>query len=442
MAQTERPKMLFADDQGRIYDHPYMEMAGFDGRGNVLPRREDLTDLPEFSKLFFLPGRPPVGYDPRSGKMRVVEEVKLGKRRIRCHAVAAFPEPGYARTLLPAARYTSKGPMLPLWAYTAVGMDESGFCASAFLVEHNPAWDPRNYDDRDLMSALERMEAREGTNPLLDHVRNCAVNNHCFAAKNLFLKRWEAPLPVSRTCNARCLGCLSRQEEGSSCVASHDRISFRPTVGNVLDLAVPHLEGAENAIVSFGQGCEGEPLTESKLIAESVSAMRRQTSKGTINLNTNGSWPDRVAGIMDAGLDSIRISLNSARSDLYHAYYRPKGYSFQDVVSSLKLSVERQRFTMINYLIFPGITDDEAEIQALEQLLRDTGGHFVHFKNLCIDPGLYLNHMPRSNQKAVGIRTAYERIRDAFPGLTIGYFNKTVTDAGEPVEGRGRLALS
>jgi len=436
MARTDRPKMLFADDQGRIYDHPYMEMAGFDGRNHVLPRREDLTDLPEFSKLFFLPDRPPVGYDARNGKMRVVEEVKLGRRRIRCHAVAAFPEPGYVRTLLPAARYTSEGPMLPLWAYTAVGMDESGFCASAFLVEYNPAWDPRNYDDHDLMPALERMTAREGRNPLLDHVRNCAVNNHCFAAKNLFLKRWEAPLPVSRSCNARCLGCLSLQEVGS-CVASHDRISFRPTINNVLDLAVPHLEGAENAIVSFGQGCEGEPLTESKLIASSVSAMRRETSKGTINLNTNGSWPHRVAEIMDAGLDSIRISLNSARPDLYHAYYRPNGYSYRDVVSSLKLSVERERFAMINYLIFPGITDDEAEIQALERLLRDTGVHFVHFKNLCIDPALYLKHMPRSSQRNLGIRTAYERIRDAFPGLTIGYFNKTVTDSGKSLERQG-----
>ena len=436
MSRTERPRMLFSDDKGRIYDHPYMEMAGFGGRGNVLPRSEDLAELPEYSKLFFLPDRPPVGYDPRSGKMKVVEEVQLGRRRIRCHAVAAFPEPGYARTLLPAAGYTSDAVTLPLWAYTAVGLRESGFCTSAFLVEYNPAWDPRNYDDHDLMSALERMEGREGTNPLLDHLRNCAVNNHCFAAKNLFLKRWEAPLPVSQTCNAQCLGCLSRQEE-AFCEASHDRISFRPTVRNVLDLAIPHLEIAENAIVSFGQGCEGEPLTESKLIAASVSAMRKATSRGTINLNTNGSWPDRVADIMDAGLDSIRISLNSARPDLYNAYYRPRGYSFRDVVRSLKLSVARERFTMINYLIFPGITDDEAEIAALERLIGDTGVHFVHFKNLCIDPGLYLKHMPRSNQRAIGIRTAYERIRDAFPGLTIGYFNKTVADFREPIEQKG-----
>ena len=38
------------------------------------------------------------------------------------------------------------------------------------------------------------------------------------------------------------------------------------------------------------------------------------------------------------GLDSIRISLNSARPDFYRAYYRPRGYDFEDVVASIALA--------------------------------------------------------------------------------------------------------
>ncbi|MBW1912917.1 MAG: radical SAM protein [Deltaproteobacteria bacterium] len=259
----------------------------------------------------------------------------------------------------------------------------------------------------------------------MDHLANCAINNHCFAAKNLFLKRWEAPLPVSRTCNAECLGCLSLQMD-NSCEPSHQRISFRPEKEEIVALAVNHLNQAHEAIVSFGQGCEGEPLTEYRLIADSIREIRKRTDKGTINLNTNGSWPDRVRAIAESGLDSIRISLNSARPEFYHAYYRPGNYGFKDVADSISLAREMDLYTMINYLIFPGISDQEEEIEALNGLIRKTGVNFVHMKNLNIDPQLYLDRMPVTGSRAVGIRGMVTMIQEEFPGLELGYFNKPV----------------
>ena len=35
--------------------------------------------------------------------------------------------------------------------------------------------------------------------------------------------------------------------------------------------------------------------------------------------------------LAEAGLTSMRVSLNSARDELYERYYRPSGYSFDDV---------------------------------------------------------------------------------------------------------------
>ena len=232
-------------------------------------------------------------------------------------------------------------------------------------------------------------------------------------------------MPVSRQCNADCLGCLSLENE-FSCAASHHRLDFRPSKDEIVQLAVDHLIQDPKTIVSFGQGCEGEPLTEFKLIAQSIKEIRRLTPMGTINLNTNGSWPGRIRHIIENGLDSIRISLNSARPDFYRAYYRPKNYDFQDVVYSISLSTDSGLYTMLNYLVFPGITDQVEEIDALMDLIKTTGVNFLHLKNLNIDPLLYLDRMPKTDSPVVGMKKMAEMLKREFPNLTLGYFNQPV----------------
>ncbi len=419
------PYMLYADSSGRIYDHPYYRMTGFSGDSPVTLKIGDLIRVPEFSKLFFFPDCPPMGLDPSTGRYKTVSEVKTGGVSIRCNAVAAFLEPGIVRSLLPAADFEKKTYTLPMWGYTAVGFQDDHYVAAGFRIEYNHRWDPRNYDDDDLVPAIRSFKKGQQGGPLIDHLVNCAVNNHCFAAKNVFLKRWEAPLPVSRRCNADCLGCLSLQMN-HACQSSHQRISFRPSKKEIVSIAVNHLNEAEDAIVSFGQGCEGEPLTEYALIADSIRDIRQKTGNGTINLNTNGSWPERIRHIASAGLDSIRISLNSARCEFYNAYYRPKKYKFEDVVRSVSLSREMGLYTMINYLVFPGISDQEAEIEALISFIRETGIHFIHLKNLNIDPQLYLERMPKGISPVVGMKQMVEIIQEEFPSLHLGYFNHSV----------------
>ncbi|MBW1722521.1 MAG: radical SAM protein [Deltaproteobacteria bacterium] len=419
------PAMLFADGEGRIYDHPHLRMVGFSGDTPCLPEREDLVLLPEFSKLFFLPKCPPLGLNPDTGKIEAVRETEIEGKNAPCFAVAAFLEPGMVRTHLPAADYRAKDYVLPMWAYTAVGFKDDRYWAAAFRIEYNHRWDPRRYDDLELVPAIESFQNKYPAGPLTRHLIDCATLNHCFAAKNLFMKRWEAPLPVSRTCNAECLGCLSLQGYGS-CEASHHRISFRPSREEIVDLAVRHLEEAPDAIVSFGQGCEGEPLMEYRLIAESIREIRRRTGKGTINLNTNGSRPERVREIARSGLDSIRISLCSARPEVYRAYTRPRGFDFEDVLQSISLSREMGLYTMVNYLVFPGISDQEEELTALEKLVERTGVQFIHLKNLCIDPELYLRSIPRTDSPAMGMRQLAGIVKKNLPEVELGYFNRAV----------------
>jgi pyruvate-formate lyase-activating enzyme len=277
-------------------------------------------------------------------------------------------------------------------------------------------------------NARRRMKA-EPDNRLIQHLGKCALTYGCPAARNLFLGRWEAPLPTSRGCNARCVGCISLQEESAIC-ATQDRITFLPTPEEIAGVAVPHLQAAPRAVASFGQGCEGEPLLEAPTLARAVALIRAATPRGTVNLNTNASLPDRVAEIADSGLDSMRVSLSSCRERYYDRYYRPRGYRFEDVVASILAMKQRSRFVSLNYFILPGFTDEEEEAEALEALLDRTGVDMVQMRNLNIDPEWYLRSIEfRSRGKPLGVRALRDRLARRFPSLRFGYFNPCLDPA-------------
>ncbi len=260
-------------------------------------------------------------------------------------------------------------------------------------------------------------------NRLYEQLSRCAVDYHCFAAKNLFFRRWEAPLPTSPICNSRCLGCISLQES-DCCPASQDRISFVPSVEELCEVAIPHLQQAENSIVSFGQGCEGDPILQWPTISAAVRQMRLATSRGTIHFNSNASLPDAVDELAAAGIDSIRVSLNSAQEGLYNAYYRPKGYTFANVIDSIGRAKKAGLFTMLNYLVYPGVSDREEEIAALLQLVQDTGVDLIQMRNLSIDPVMYRDALQISGE-GIGMATMLARIKAEVPRIQFGYFNRT-----------------
>ncbi len=409
------PRAVYADSKGQIFDLPELEMAGLSGEDLVQPEAEELSPLPDGSKFFFLPGGEAIGWNQDQGKFAPAGDGLT--------AVSVFPAPGYARTLLPAVEFPKARMPLPLWAYTAVGWTESGFVAAAVRVDSSPKQDPERYDDRELEILVKRRVEQDPENRLLGHVAHCATRYHCFAAKNLFYRRWEAPLPTTAVCNADCVGCISLQPDGHV-PASHNRIAFIPSVEEITALAVPHLGEAEEAIVSFGQGCEGDPILQTPLLKAAIERIRARTDKGTIHLNTNGSLPDAVSELARAGLDSIRISLNSAREEVYCPYYRPKDYRFSDVRESIRRAVDEGLFVSLNYLIFPGVTDRLEEMEALEALIDETGLHMVQAKNLCIDPQLYLGAIPPAKGEIAGIVGFLEGLRERFPGLDVGYFNR------------------
>ncbi len=414
------PRLLLADDDANVFEHPRLAMAGASGLHPVIPEPATIAPLPPYSRLFFLPGCIALGFDPKSGGVVEVESIE-GKR---VHAVAAFLPPGYLRLLVPAADWSARSEPFPLWAYSAVGWMSGKMVAPLIVLDKSSRWNPKNYDDRALLPAIEAFRRIMPENRLMHHLIRCATEYHCFAAKNLFLERWEAPLPVSRRCNAACLGCLSFQSP-DGCVASHERIGFTPTVSEVTEIAVHHLEAAREPIVSFGQGCEGEPLTEAALLEASIQEIRSQTSAGVINLNSNGYSPTRILGLASAGLDSLRVSLASAREGIYDAYHKPIDFSLRDVAEALRVAERAGVYTMINYLVFPGVSDQPEEMHALVELARRNRVRFIHLKNLNIDPAFYLTKLGACSwAPGIGMERLVDYLRAELPDVELGYFNR------------------
>ena len=416
---------VVADEKGEVFEHPDLLVAGMNGMTARAPRVDEMIPLPEGSRLFTVTDTPPLGFDRKSGELVTRDTLPRSWGGGRIQAVSAFLTPGFTRTLLPAADYRRKKIQLPLWSYTAVAwcVEEERFYAAAVQVDRNLQWQPEHFDDRELDPLVRQRLKENPDNRLIDQLARCAVDYHCFAAKNLFFARWEAPLPTSPTCNSRCLGCISKQES-DCCPASQERLTFVPSVEELCEVAVPHLKSADNAIVSYGQGCEGDPILQAETICAATKAMREQTSCGTINFNSNASIPDTIDLLTEAGIDSIRVSMNSVREDVYNAYYRPQGYKFSDVIESIHRAKRNGLYTMLNYLVFPGVTDQREEVDALVDLVESAGIDMIQMRNLSLDPVMYWDAMQQKGE-GIGLRAMFDELKQRIPRLQFGYFNRT-----------------
>lgn len=414
------PSLLVSDDQGNIFDLPNYRMSGRSARETVHIDPAELIELPEGSQLFYLPGRKAIGYHIKTGRKTVIDDH---------YAVAAFIPPSYTHFLMAAYDMTPEAPRLPLHSYTAVGWLNGKFYVPAVHIDRDIKQLPTSFDDDAVETRVDEILRSFPNNRLITHHgRVCAIEYGCPNAKNFFLNRWEAPIAVASACNANCIGCISFQPK-ESVSSPQQRLDFLPTVEEIVEMAVPHLETAERAIVSFGQGCEGEPLLQGVLIEKAIREIRKQTARGVLHINTNGSRPDVVGRLFDAGLDSIRVSTNSAQAELYHRYYKPNNYRFEDIVASLLAARTAGKFSSINYFVFPGITDSENETDALLNLIDKTQVHLIQWRNFNMDPEWYLNEVCYDyHSKAIGVRELMQKIRKQFPQAQFGYLNKCSED--------------
>ena len=312
---------------------------------------KDVVTLPDDATLLHLPGRTALALD--TGGDAFVADGFL--------TVAAVLPVGYLRTLLPASRVDTGARRLPLFGYTAVAEHNGRLVAAAIRTDTLEWWQPATRRTDQLGRAVEAARRALPGNRLVDHLAVCALENRCYTAQNTFLRQYEGALPASPACNADCLGCISLQSDGEA-PAPQPRMRFAPTATELVELADYHLGGREAAIVSFGQGCEGEPLTRDDALVEATREIRRLHPDATVHINTNGSKPHVLRELIEAGCNSVRISAISFTDNVFRAYYRPMGYTLDDVVACGRVMADAGGQVCINLLTVPGMTDEPGEI--------------------------------------------------------------------------------
>ncbi len=408
------PRLVYADRKGRIFDHPHLLMVGHAGGEPAVPPPGELCEVPHGSDFFTLPGRRPIGLDPATGKLEVLD----GK----FDAISVFLAPAWLRLRHPAYVTQDGAPTLPLYAYSPMGFRRGRFLTTAVRVDPEPRQDPWLFDRALIEQRVRERRAARPQNTLLLQLERCALEYGCRAAQNAFLGRYEAPLPASEGCNATCVGCISMDPVNTT--AAHERIVRSPSAAEIAEVALHHIAEVPRPVVSFGQGCEGEPLLRAEVLIDAVRRIRAATPHGTINLNSNASRPDAVEQLAEAGLDAIRVSLNSASPDPYARYYRPRNYTFDAVRESARTMRRHGRWISLNYLVFPGFSDTEPELSAMEDLLEDAQVDMIQMRNLNIDPALYRELQGADRvREGIGLVGLMERFRRRFPRLRFGYFN-------------------
>ncbi len=410
------PYVLYSDGKGNIFEDTTLYAVGRSGWDAVPIYESEWMELPDGGSLYELPGRQGIGIDVESGEMRLCD---------KGWAVAAFIPPAHTGLYLAAYETAADAPTLPLFCYTAAGWHDDKFYVPAIRIERDIRQECAGFDDTVVKQGVQDMLQAYPHNRLVKHLAdNCALTYHCPAARNYFMGRWECPIPSSPACNANCIGCISFQPAEESIVSTQDRLMFKPTAAEIVEYTVPHLESAPYPIVSFGQGCEGEPLLMWETIREAIIEIRKHTDKGSININTNGSRPGAVEELMKAGLNSIRVSTNSARADIYTKYYQPNNYEFADIVESLRVVNRYGGWSSINYFVFPGVTDSVEEYEALRELIKDTNISMIQWRNFNIDPDWYLGKMGITESgECLGVLQLMELIHGEFPKLKFGYYN-------------------
>lgn len=401
---------LIADERGNIFDEP-AEGVGRVGEEFFKLKPEDLIKLPDSADLMFLPARRAVGY--RRGEFVT----------LKGFAVSAILPQGYTRTHLPAFRRARDAQILPLYGYTAVVVYKDELHAAALYTDENHKWDPQHYNTPALKKLIRRVRHDLPENRIVAQVANCSLKWHCLTAQNLFYRRWECGVPTSPTCNANCLGCISLQA-AECCPSPQSRITFKPTADEIAAVGIYHLSRAEDAIISFGQGCEGEPSLMADNICAAIKKIRAATLRGQININTNAGFTAGIKKIVDAGLDSMRVSIISADADNYQRYYRA-GYKLDAVKDSIRYALDNGVHVSLNMLCMPGFNDRQSELDAWKNFLDALPVQMIQVRNLNYDPDEFFRVMP-ADKNFVGAKNFLHELETTFPALTVGNFSHYV----------------
>lgn len=411
---------LYANQKGEAMENPEVIMLGRSGSEWIETEASEMIPLPKGASLVSLPGFVPVGLG-REGELQYFT-CQPNDNSQPVMAVAALLPQGFTRTLLPAC-VSPEAKSLQLLGYAAVGFKDNQIWVAAVQSDEHRKWHPHYYNTAALPQRIDRMLRKYPENRILRQLARCSMQYSCYTAQNLFYGRWEAGIPTMTACNADCIGCIS--ESHLEVESPQHRINFSPTAEEICEIGLEHLLHAQEAIISFGQGCEGEPSLNAERLAASIRAIRRDTHLGTINMNSNAGFTEGIIKMTDAGLDALRVTIFSCQEKNYNIYHRPRNYRLEDVKTSIKYAHDHGLRVSLNLLTFPGFTDREDEIEALLEILAEGNVDMLQLRNLNIDPQELFSRIEPGGE-IMGITNFISIIQQEMPQVQIGSYTHPI----------------
>lgn len=409
---------LFANQAGEVMESPGLTMLGRSGNQWVIPERGEMIPLPKGASLIFVPERIPVGWDGKQPRL-----IGQATGDVTAQVVAALLPQGFTRTLLPAYVSPRVETPVPLYGYAAVGFRRGRIWVAAVQNDEHRKWHPRYYNTEGLPGRISRILAKFPSNRLLRQLANCSLQYGCYTAQNIFYQRWEGGLPTMAACNADCLGCISQDHLGIE--SPQQRLTFCPSITEISELGLEHLKHAHEGIISFGQGCEGEPSLNASDLAIAIRIIRQDTDRGTININTNAGYTEGIKQLCRSGLDAMRVTMFSSRDENYMLYHRPKNYRLRDVTTSISYAHETGVKVSINLLTMPGFTDRVDEIESLLSFVREYEVDMIQLRNLNIDADLLFERISDGGE-TTGVGRMIAILRQELPGVVVGSYTYPV----------------
>jgi Pyruvate-formate lyase-activating enzyme len=408
---------LYANENGEVLEHTRFGMLGRTGMEWVEPERDEMIPLPRGASLVSVPGYIAVGFD--TDKAAIIKSA-FGNRAVQ--AVAALLPQGFTRTLLPACVHPKKQD-IPLLGYAAVGFRNNKIWVAAVQSDEHRKWHPCHYNTAGLPGRIQKMLKKYPDNRIIRQLANCSLQYSCYTAQNIFYSRWEGGIPTMTACNAECIGCIS--ESHAAAGSPQQRLNFQPSVEEISQLGLEHLMHAHEGIISFGQGCEGEPSLNADVLARAIVAIRQHCQEGTININSNAGYTAGIKKLSQAGLEAMRVTIFSCREDNYNCYHRPRNYGLKDVENSINYAREQGVRVSLNLLVMPGFTDREEEVDALISFVQKNNIDMIQLRNLNMDPDILFKYVPVGGE-IMGISSFISYMQEAVPAIAIGSYTHPV----------------
>jgi hypothetical protein len=190
----------------------------------------------------------------------------------------------------------------------------------------------------------------------------------------------------------------------------------------MVDKSVTRLQSSSKHLMRFELNDSGAAPE----ITRAVQGIRQRTEEGLIYIDAHQIDPGTIKSCCEAGTDWIGVNLNSAQPKYFERFYKRRGHTFEELLTCLRMINQSGCGIILNYGVFPGLTDHPAEMEALEKLFNTVNIGMFQPYNLPVDPEWYMDKLMMMSlpRKQVGMRAWWEHIGKDYPGIEAGYLER------------------